>query len=196
MSGSGCELCASHGLGMIAFAARDALFPDGALVRPAATWLLCSRCGSDVLEEHTDRIVERMVLAMLARWGHPNRVDDHDSRRPVAPIGLGQLEDASRAILYAFMAARTGPADVRDDRPAVPEDAPPALREGLARHHLSQQTGACPCGARVSLPPRRERRRAERSGEPLIALLRHRAGCPADPHQLDIELALWSAAIA
>jgi hypothetical protein len=36
--------------------------------------------------------------------------------------------------------------------PQVPEDAPPEVREGIARRRLTALTGRCPCGAEAPLP--------------------------------------------
>jgi len=36
--------------------------------------------------------------------------------------------------------------------PEIPEDAPPAVREGVARRRLVATTGRCPCGAQLHLP--------------------------------------------
>jgi hypothetical protein len=36
--------------------------------------------------------------------------------------------------------------------PKIPEAAPPAVREGVARRRLTVIAGRCPCGAEISLP--------------------------------------------
>ncbi|BBG04594.1 MULTISPECIES: hypothetical protein [Pseudonocardia] len=57
--------------------------------------------------------------------------------------------------------------------PEIAEHYPPAVREGLARRRLVQAGGRCPCGARMVLPNRAERRKAARTGEMLRATAAH-----------------------
>ncbi|MCX6463788.1 MAG: hypothetical protein NTW05_09365 [Pseudonocardiales bacterium] len=64
--------------------------------------------------------------------------------------------------------------------PSIPEDAPSAVREGIARRRIVNAGGTCPCGARLRLPGRADRRRARRHGEVLrSAPARHADDCPA-----------------
>lgn len=63
--------------------------------------------------------------------------------------------------------------------PVVSEDAPVAVREGIARRRLVALNGVCPCGARAVRPSRRERRDAQRAGRAAGVLVEHEAGCPA-----------------
>lgn len=62
---------------------------------------------------------------------------------------------------------------------SIPDNAPAAVREGLARRRLTVTTGSCPCGAVLRLPPRRERRAAARSGRALHVRIEHEDDCPA-----------------
>jgi hypothetical protein len=72
--------------------------------------------------------------------------------------------------------------------PVVPEDAPAAVREGIARRRLVALTGVCPCGARAVLPSRKERRAARRAGRVAWVLIEHESGCPAP---LDGSVTTW-----
>lgn len=46
--------------------------------------------------------------------------------------------------------------------PAIPEDATPNLREGLARRRIAALTGECPCGADSPELSRQQRRARQR----------------------------------
>ena len=70
----------------------------------------------------------------------------------------------------------------------IPDDAPPRIREGLARRNLVNCGGTCPCGAVATLPNRRERRRGI-----LDIRVEHEDGCPAIDSTLRRALALWQA---
>ena len=63
--------------------------------------------------------------------------------------------------------------------PEVPDDAPPAVREGIARRNIVNNGGTCPCGARMVLPSRAERRRAKKQRRPVPVNVEHEHGCPA-----------------
>ncbi len=64
--------------------------------------------------------------------------------------------------------------------PVVPEDAPPEVREGIARRRAVMLYGECPCGARRALPNRAERRRLARAGSAAgLVEVAHEDGCPA-----------------
>lgn len=67
--------------------------------------------------------------------------------------------------------------------PTVPDGAPDRLKEGLARRQVVNNGGTCPCGARATLPNREQRRKAAKTGEPLIVNVVHEPDCPAgDSH--------------
>jgi hypothetical protein len=68
--------------------------------------------------------------------------------------------------------------------PEITEDAPPAVREGLARRRLVTTTGACPCGAHPTWPSRQQRRAAQRAGTALRVLVSHEDECPATNENL------------
>lgn len=59
---------------------------------------------------------------------------------------------------------------------AIPEDAPEALREGLARRAIVNRGGTCPCGARMVLPNRAQRRAGATT---LNVDVHHEDDCPA-----------------
>ncbi|GAA2546424.1 hypothetical protein [Pseudonocardia hydrocarbonoxydans] len=69
--------------------------------------------------------------------------------------------------------------------PTIPEDAPPAVREGIARRRITNTGGTCPCGARACLPNRATRRRAKRRGEMTRVHVEHAVDCPATDEALD-----------
>jgi hypothetical protein len=61
--------------------------------------------------------------------------------------------------------------------PVVPEDAPYRVREGIARRRLTALTGACPCGATMTL------------GD---ANAVHEYGCPAITATLEKAIRRWA----
>ncbi len=63
--------------------------------------------------------------------------------------------------------------------PAIAEDLPPVVREGLARRTLVNTGQTCPCGARLVVPSRAARRRAVRRQEVLHVTVEHEDDCPA-----------------
>ena len=63
--------------------------------------------------------------------------------------------------------------------PTVPDEAPEAVREGLARRRITAIEGRCPCGGRLILPNREARRRAKRTGEEIRMRVEHEDDCPA-----------------
>lgn len=71
-----------------------------------------------------------------------------------------------------------------------PEDGPADVREGVARQNVVAFGGTCPCGARMVLPNRAERRRHARQGQPITVNVEHEDGCPA------ITTSLLAAALA
>lgn len=72
--------------------------------------------------------------------------------------------------------------------PVVPEDAPPEVREGIARRRIVMTTGRCPCGARRTLPNRAQRRamrRDKRTGPAVRHVdVEHEPECPATSEAL------------
>jgi hypothetical protein len=75
--------------------------------------------------------------------------------------------------------------------PTVPDQAPEAVREGLARRRITAVTGRCPCGGRLTLPNRKERRRATRSRRPVHLRVEHENDCPAIDDTLTAALRGW-----
>lgn len=80
--------------------------------------------------------------------------------------------------------------------PVVPEDAPPAVRDGIARRRLVVLDGACPCGARRSLPNREQRRRMRLDRARAAAALweltvLHAEDCPATDEALEAAGVIW-----
>ncbi len=69
--------------------------------------------------------------------------------------------------------------------PAIPEDAPHAIREGVARRRIVAVTGECPCGATADYGHRRP-------GEVGIAEVWHQRSCPADTDRLDEACRRWA----
>ncbi len=69
--------------------------------------------------------------------------------------------------------------------PVVPEDAPYAVREGIARRRVAAVSGECPCGAVVDfgelLP-----------GEVGIGEVFHERWCPADTDRLVKACRRWT----
>lgn len=72
-----------------------------------------------------------------------------------------------------------------------PEDGPADVREGIARRNIVATGGVCPCGARMVLPNRAERRRHARLGRTIDVNVEHEAGCPAITDLLLAALARW-----
>jgi hypothetical protein len=66
----------------------------------------------------------------------------------------------------------------------IPDDAPPALREGLARRRLVATTGRCPCGAVLELPDLVP-------GAVLTAAVAHEPDCPATDDAIAQAVAGW-----
>jgi len=69
--------------------------------------------------------------------------------------------------------------------PVVPEDAPHAIREGVARRRITATTGQCPCGAVVDYGDRRP-------GEVGVAEVWHQRSCPADTGRLVKACRRWA----
>lgn len=72
-----------------------------------------------------------------------------------------------------------------------PEDAPPEVREGIARRNVTALGGRCPCGATLRLPNRAERRRAARSGQPVHVEVQHEDNCPAVTANIESAIRRW-----
>jgi hypothetical protein len=66
--------------------------------------------------------------------------------------------------------------------PTLTEDAPPIVREGIARRRLATINGECPCGARRPRLNRELRRKLQREGggsEAYSVDIEHEDDCPA-----------------
>ena len=74
----------------------------------------------------------------------------------------------------------------------IPDDAPAAVREGLARQNVTNVFERCPCGVQVKLD-RAARRRIARGGA-LVGHIWHEQDCPGGQDQLDAAIAEWCAA--
>lgn len=62
---------------------------------------------------------------------------------------------------------------------AIPDDAPAAVREGIARRRLATLNGVCPCGAVRPRLTRQQRRAIQRGRFHGHAAIEHEDGCPA-----------------
>lgn len=70
----------------------------------------------------------------------------------------------------------------------VPDDAPHVVREGLARRRIVNGGGTCPCGAKVVVPNRAQRR----AGALLThVVVEHEDDCPACDEVLAPLLYAW-----
>jgi hypothetical protein len=78
--------------------------------------------------------------------------------------------------------------------PAIPDDAPIAVREGLARRRLATVTGRCPCGAERPRLNREQRRAiAQRKGGHVgIADIAHESDCAAISAEVEAAIGGWS----
>jgi hypothetical protein len=76
---------------------------------------------------------------------------------------------------------------------SIPESAPEAVREGVARRNIVNTGGTCPCGARLVLPNRAERRRAARTGRVLDVRVAHEPECLAGTERLREAIGRWRA---
>lgn len=66
--------------------------------------------------------------------------------------------------------------------PVVPENAPYAVREGIARRRITALGGRCPCGAEARL-----------AGSPIGLAVDHDSGCPAMDSRLIKAARRWLA---
>lgn len=69
--------------------------------------------------------------------------------------------------------------------PVIPEDAPAAIREGIARRRITATTGECPCGAVVDYGD-------PRPGDVGIGEVWHARGCPAETAKLVKACRRWA----
>ncbi len=81
--------------------------------------------------------------------------------------------------------------------PVIPEEAPPEIREGLARRRIATLDGTCPCGSstiRLTRQQRRARqRRMEKGGNLIRGVFEHATDCPAADHRIFPLLRAWLA---
>lgn len=80
--------------------------------------------------------------------------------------------------------------------PVVPDDAPHAVREGIARRRITMETGHCPCGAVRTGPNRAQRRQMARdraAGRAQVWHLEvlHENDCPAIDATLEAAILAW-----
>jgi hypothetical protein len=75
--------------------------------------------------------------------------------------------------------------------PRIPDDAPEAIREGVARRRITAIDGKCPCGAQLVLPNRAARRKAARTGEQIRMTVEHEDDCPAVDEALIAAIRRW-----
>ena len=78
--------------------------------------------------------------------------------------------------------------------PALPDDAPAVVREGIARRRLATIRGECPCGARRPRLNRELRRRLKRDGstpETCSVDIEHELDCPAVAHETVAHVRGW-----
>lgn len=72
----------------------------------------------------------------------------------------------------------------------VPDDAPPNLKEGIVRRNIVNGGGMCPCGAKVTLPSRRQRRKNK--GQIMMLAASHTADCVASDEALLSAYRRWT----
>jgi len=75
----------------------------------------------------------------------------------------------------------------------IPDDAPQAVREGLARRAVVNEGGACPCGAGWPRPNREQRRKLKEPGALLRVDVEHAEDCPAGTELLLAAVRAWEA---
>lgn len=73
-----------------------------------------------------------------------------------------------------------------------PENGPADVREGIARRNIVATGGTCPCGARMVLPNRANRRRSARAGQVICVNVEHENDCPAVTSTLLAAMGRWS----
>lgn len=69
--------------------------------------------------------------------------------------------------------------------PVIPDDAPYAVREGIARRRVSAVTGRCPCGAVTDYGELA-------AGTVGVGEVLHERRCPADTHKLVKACRRWA----
>jgi len=74
----------------------------------------------------------------------------------------------------------------------IPDDAPPAVKEGLTRRALVNGGQDCPCGAPYPRPNRAQRRKLETVDYLHIEVV-HEVGCPAETELLVALVREWVA---
>lgn len=74
--------------------------------------------------------------------------------------------------------------------PDIPDEAPDAVREGIARRRIVATGGTCPCGAVLRLPNRAQRRATDGVFDVTV---RHENDCPAVTGTLLAAIADWQA---
>jgi hypothetical protein len=74
----------------------------------------------------------------------------------------------------------------------IPDDAPPAVKEGLSRRALVNEGQNCPCGATYPRPNRAQRRKLE-TVDYLHIQIQHEGGCPAETETLVALIRKWVA---
>jgi hypothetical protein len=75
----------------------------------------------------------------------------------------------------------------------IPDDAPQAVREGLARRAVVNGGGDCPCGASWPRPNRAQRRKLKEPGALLEVHVVHAEDCPAGTELLLAAVRAWEA---
>lgn len=74
----------------------------------------------------------------------------------------------------------------------IPDDAPVALRESLARRAIVNSGGTCPCGAKFAMPSREVRRLATKKGLAIEITVEHAEGCPASSDVMVTAFRSWT----
>jgi hypothetical protein len=77
--------------------------------------------------------------------------------------------------------------------PVIPDDAPPTVREGIARRRLAALEDKCPCGGRSPLNRATRRRLTKARGKVAYLGFVHEDGCPAVDDVLVEAIRAWSA---
>ncbi|MGI5182230.1 hypothetical protein ACQEVZ_38650 [Dactylosporangium sp. CA-152071] len=77
--------------------------------------------------------------------------------------------------------------------PVIPDDAPPALREGLRRRRVAAGLGRCPCGATRHITPAIWAALCQSDPDRPTghAPFNHTADCPAHAERLGPEIEHW-----
>lgn len=164
------ELPDDQRFGLVAFE-----LPGGRWARPRTAtdddWLQGAHLSSRRL---------RRCRKWSATWWRHRAIIAEAERR------CGRRADAGSAVCRVARMSRTDAVLVdRDGRitdyygPQLTEGLPPVALEGLARRRLVALGSTCPCGARMVLPSRAERRAARRRSPVLSVQIEHEDDCPA-----------------